>query len=339
MLGLRAELEGTVMGNPLCERSNRMLKIAIGDTGARPLRHRLASTVRATILAAIAWLLVGMMPDSARAEALRWKFKAGEVLHYSIEQKMVMSSKGMDQERKSNRLQTIDVSWTVNSVDAGGAAEITLRYDRVRMRSEMPPLMPFEFDSNDTKAAVQEGFRSRDPAVKAIVGTEVGFKMRPTGEIEDVKLPEATLKRLRDAAPRGTAEGEVSEKSLKEMLLQSSPPSFPDGEIEPGKTWSSKPSRMPIGFATMVLEKTYTFQGPDPKAPSRLLIGMETKVTLEPVAGANVTATIRKQEGRGTMTFDVATGHLVSARMTQKIDMAMSAEASPWKISRIRPPR
>ena len=108
------------------------------------------------------------------------------------------------------------------------------------------------------------------------------------------------------------------------MLLQSSPPSFPDGEIEPGKTWSSKPSRMPIGFATMVLEKTFTFQGPDPKAPDRLLIGMEAKATLEPAEGANVTVTIRKQEGRGSMSFDSATGHVVGARLTQKMDMAIS---------------
>ena len=76
-----------------------MVKIAIGDPGARPPRHRKAIGLvgRRSWLAA-AWMLVGMMTDSARAEALRWKFKAGEVLHYSIEQKTVMNVKGMDKE-------------------------------------------------------------------------------------------------------------------------------------------------------------------------------------------------------------------------------------------------
>jgi hypothetical protein len=323
-LGLRAELEAAAIRNPLRERSNRMVKIVIGVTGARSPRRGEAPASRAAVLAAIAWLLVGMMTDSARAEALRWKFKAGEVLHFSIEQKIAVNAKGMDQERKSSRLQTLDISWTVNSVGAGGEAEITLRYDRVRMRNEMPPLMPFEFDSQDSKASVQPGFEAETQQLKAIVGAEVGFKIRPTGEIEDVKLPEATVKRLRDAAPKGTDEGEVSEKSLKEMLLQSSPPSFPDGEIEPGKTWSSKPARMPLGFATMVVEKTFTYQGPDPKAPKLLLVGMEVKATLEPVEGASVTATIRKQEGRGSMSFDAASGHMANARFAQKIDMAIT---------------
>ena len=82
---------------------------------------------------------------------------------------------------------------------------------------------------------------------------------------------------------------------------------------------------MPLRFATLVLEKTYTFQGADPKAPNRLLVGMEAKVTIEPSEGANVTATIRKQEGRGTMIFDAEAGHVTSARLTQKLDMTISS--------------
>jgi Family of unknown function (DUF6263) len=303
-----------------------MAKIAKGDTRPRTPRFVKGSTCRATILAATAWLLAGMTTDSARGENLRWKFKDGEVLHYTIEQKTAMTAKGTDQERKVTRSQTIDISWTVNSVDAGGSAEITLRYDRVRVRSEMPPLMPFEFDSNNSKAAAQEGFEAETQQLKAIVGAEVGLKMRPTGDVEDVKLPEATLKRLRDAAPRGTGEGEVSEKAIKDMLLQSSPPSFPDGELEAGKTWTSKPSKMPLGFATMVVDKTFTFQGPDANKPNLLLVGVEAKVNLEPTEGANVKATIRKQEGRGSMSFDATIGKVTSARVTQKIDIAISVQ-------------
>ncbi|MGP0065128.1 MAG: hypothetical protein ACLQGP_16210 [Isosphaeraceae bacterium] len=302
-----------------------MEKIVIGETGERLSQPRKASTCGATILVAATWLLIGMDPNPARAETLRWKFKAGEVLHYSIEQKMVMSAKAMGQERKSSRSQTLDIRWTVNRVDGDGTAEITLRFDRVRVRNEVPPLMPFVLDTNEANAPAQPGFEAETQQLKAIVGAEVVFKIHPTGEMEDVKVPEATLKKMRDAAPRGSADAEVSEKALKEMLLQSSPPSFPDGDIEPGKTWSSKPAKMPIGFATMVLDKTFTFQGPDSKAPGRLLIGMETKVLLEPAAGADVKATIRKQEGRGTMSFDVETGHLAGARMTQKLEMVLSA--------------
>ena len=99
-------------------------------------------------------------------------------------------------------MQTLDISWTVNSVGAGGEAEITLRYDRVRLRSEMPPLMPFEFDSNDTKAAVQPGFEAETQQLKAIVGAEVGFKIRAHGRDRGRQVARGDPQ---EATRRGTA--------------------------------------------------------------------------------------------------------------------------------------
>ncbi len=96
-----------------------MDQILMGRRDASPSCYREAVVRRATILAAAASLLVGILTDSARAEALRWKFKAGEVLHYSIEQKTQMSVKAMEQERKSSRLQTFDISWTIKGVRTG----------------------------------------------------------------------------------------------------------------------------------------------------------------------------------------------------------------------------
>ena len=81
---------------------------------------------------------------------------------------------------------------------------------------------------------------------------------------------------------------------------------------------------MSLGFATMVVDKSFTYQGPDSKSPNLMLIGMDAKVTLEPAEGANVKASIRKQEGRGNMSFDSTSGHLTSARLSQKIDMIIS---------------
>ncbi len=70
------------------------------------------------------------------------------------------------------------------------------------------------------------------------------------------------------------------------------------------------------------MERTFTFQGPDPKTPNLLLVGIDTKVALEPVAGW--TTAIRKQEGKGSMTLDARSGHMAGVRMTQKIDMTIT---------------
>jgi hypothetical protein len=260
---------------------------------------------------------------SAQAELLRWKFSPGEVLHYSMEQKTVTITKGTDRESKSTRSQTMDMSWKVNSVAAGGQAEVAQRVDRVRMRVEEPGFTPFVFDSNNSKDDVPEPFLAIAQQLRALSGTEFTFKIRPTGEIEDIRFSDQTLKALRDAAARGGPQGESSEQGLKDLLLQSSPPAFPEGQVEPGKAWSSKPSRIPSGIGTIVMNRSFTFQGPDPKTPRLLLIGLETKVALEP-AGGGLTAEIRKQEGTGTMTFDSGAGHIVATRVNQKIEMVIS---------------
>ena len=43
------------------------------------------------ILLAVAGVLGGSVAGAGAAEVLRWKFKPGETLHYSIEQKIVSS--------------------------------------------------------------------------------------------------------------------------------------------------------------------------------------------------------------------------------------------------------
>ena len=52
-----------------------------------------------------------------------------------------------------------------------------------------------------------------------------------------------------------------------------------------------------------------------------MIIAMEGKVALEP--GGDVTAKIRSQDGKGSLTFDAESGRLVSSRGTQKTEMVV----------------
>ena len=56
--------------------------------------------------------------------------------------------------------------------------------------------------------------------------------------------------------------------------------------------------------------------------PKWLLIGGETKATLEPAE--NVTAKIRTEEGKASLTFDSERGRIVNSRNSQKMEMAIS---------------
>jgi hypothetical protein len=276
--------------------------------------------------AAFLFYLIGAPHGEAQAEGIiSWKLKAGDVLKYTTEQKILINVKVMGRDRKQTRSQTIHYTWTVKDVAGDGLAEIVQHIDRLGMRVEAPPYMPFEFDSNTPNAEVPEPFEAEARQLKATIGAEFQFKMRPSGEIADIQIGQATLKKLRDALPQGE-QGEAaafSEQGLKDMLMQSSPPPFPQTPVEPGKTWSSKPAKLTLPQGSLVLDKVFTFQGPDPKDPKLLLIGMESRVALEP--GENVTTKIRSQEGKGSLVFDSEAGRIASSRGTQRTELLISS--------------
>jgi hypothetical protein len=304
------------------------IKERCGTTGEFVRANR-----RWAVVATIAVLAASLAPRAGRAETLRWKFKAGDVLRYTLEEKTASTSKVMGRELKSMRSHTINLSWNVRGVSANGDANVTMRFDRVRMHIEQPPFLPFDFDSSAAKVDAPEPFGSIGQQVKAMAGAEFTFKIKPSGAVENVTVPEQTVKALREGlGADAAAQGMFSEQGLKDILVQSSPPPFPEGSLEPGKSWSTKPSRLTVApLGTMVIDKVLTFQGPDPKTPGLLLIGTETRVALEPMDNANpsarsgeipsLSAKIGSQEGKGTLTFDAEGGRITSSRMTQKIDM------------------
>jgi hypothetical protein len=136
----------------------------------------------------------------------------------------------------------------------------------------------------------------------------------------------ATIKSLRDSSkpPEGGGE-ELSEQTIKDMLLQSSPPPFPTGPLEIGKNWSSKPAKIPSPLGSIVTDKVFTFQGPDPKDGRFLLVGIEARVALEPDKNSPVSARIKSQEGKGDLAFDSAAGRIANSHSTEKMEMIITA--------------
>jgi Family of unknown function (DUF6263) len=258
-------------------------------------------------------------------ETLRWKFREGDVLRYTTEQTTTLSFKAMGKERKQKRAQSVTFTWSINGVSPDGVALITQRIERVTMKIEAPPFIPFAYDSSTPATDVPEPFEGEVQQSKAVLGTEFSFKMKASGEIESIKFPDATLKKLREALPQeGGEREEFSEQRLKDLVTQQSPPAFPEGSLEPGKSWASKPTRIVLRLGTLVLDRSFTFQGPDPKDPNLMHITMEGRVSLEP--RSDVTAKIRAQEGKGTLVFDKQSGRLVSSRGTQKTEMLFVAQ-------------
>jgi hypothetical protein len=280
-------------------------------------------------LVVAALLCISGASPLARAQDLRWKLKPGEVLRYVMEEKQLSAVKAMDREIKSNRSTTTNLTWTVSAVSATGDAEIALRFERVRMHIEQPPLMPTDLDSSTPRTDLPEPFGSMAQQLKGMAGAEFTFKLKPNGAIEDFKIPEKTLTALRAGVSDPNARNMLSEQPLKDSFLQASPPAFPENASEPGKSWTSKQAKIPAPFGNVVIDKTFTSQGPDPKDPALFLIGTETKVAIEPQGNSEVSAKIQSQEGKGSMAFDTASGRIKSTRIVQKMQLAIASAADP----------
>jgi hypothetical protein len=274
-------------------------------------------------LAAAIVVMIGAGHQAARGQdTLRWKFKDGDVLKYTTEQTTVLTVKIMGKERKQKRAVTTTYTWSVKAVSETGEADVLQRIERLAMKVDAPPFLPMEYDSSSPNNSIPEPFEPVVQQLKAALGAEFSFKMKPTGEIVDIKIPEATLKKLRAGLPEDQGERDAfSEQALKDMVSQTSPPVFPAGPLEPGKSWSSKPSRVPLPTGTLVLDRSFTFRGPDSQNPKLMIIAMEGKVALEP--GGESTAKVRSQDGKGSLTFDAESGRLVSSRGTQKTEMVI----------------
>lgn len=284
----------------------------------------------------VALVLLGSGESSSLAVTLRWKFQAGETLHYEIDQQMVQTAKLPDgTEPTSKASQTIDMIWTVKSVGPDGTADVSFRIDRVRMKQEHGALT-FAFDSSDRNLGKDPVTAAVATLLKSINGTPITFKFSARGEISNVKIPEGVVTALREAGG-GDAQGGAgtfSTDELKKLIAQSSL-ALPKEDQSKGTTWSetTKIAEPPLG--TITRTSTYTHQGPDPKAGAQVeRVGLTAKDALEAAPDAPIALKVTAQDLHGFFLFDNAAGRLTSSSVTEKIEMIATFDQA--KVTNIR---
>ncbi len=288
--------------------------------------------MRTTMFSALRWGLLGLVVlavggPSAGAATMRWKFKVGENLHYAMEQKTVTTANLNGQEVKTTWNQTTNMTWSVKNVDDQGTADVTQTFDRLRSKIESA-FGAFEYDSKAEKEPEGPIAAGIVPLLKALVGAQFSFKMSPQGELSDVRVPEGVAKALREAgagaAGGGAGAGPFSEEGLKNMIVQSSL-ALPKEDLTKGATWTrtTKAPTPPIG--TLVIDKTYGYEGPDEQAGGHVeKIGLVSKIDLEPAPDSKITAKIKSHEGKGSFDFDNDAGRVIRSHVTEKMEMVMN---------------
>jgi len=280
-----------------------------------------AVRTRIVLSALAATLGLAAAQPALGAEILRWKFKPGETLRYTMVQELTQERKAMGQEIKTSLHQTNDLHWSVKNVSSDGVTELSMMIDRIRMKFEAPG-SSFEFDSQAGKDPEGQIASMMIPMLKALVGAEFTFKMNGRGELSEIKVPQKLLDAMHQAGPAATAGGTAPEEGIKKMISQSSL-TLAEGPLENGKSWTQQ-GKVPSPIGTMVMDKTYTLDGPSPKEAGLLKISVDTKVTLEPAADSNVAVRITNQKATGEFEFDPQAGRVVSSRVNDKLQMSIS---------------
>jgi hypothetical protein len=283
---------------------------------------------------ATVWVWVGLVAlagsvraaevQLAPAEPLRWKFKAGESIRYSMVQEISQETRDPGRALKLTMNQTVDLHWSVKSVADDGVADMTWTIDRVRAKVSGPE-GGFEFDSQTGKDPEGPLGAQVGPLVKPLVGAEFSLKMNGRGEYRDVKVPPKVVESLRQAGPGASAGVVDPEEGLKNMINQANL-ILPETALKPGTTWSKQSrSAMPM-LGTMVWDRLFTFEGPDPTATELRRISMETKVSLEPAADSNVVVKITSPPSKGEFVFDPQAGRIVSSRVNENLQMSFAVQ-------------
>jgi Family of unknown function (DUF6263) len=299
-----------------------MMRSIAGKPGSGWFSGGLSSWVQVGLAVLVGCLFSGSGRTVRGADVLRWKFNPGETLRYTMVQETTQGMKAMGQEFKTNLSQTVDLHWSVKTVSPEGVADMSQTIDRVRMKVDGPG-GGFEFDSQAGKAPEGPAANLLAPLLKTLVGAEFTLKMNARGELSDIKVPPTLVESLRKASPAASAGGMFSEDGLKNLIGQSSL-ALPEASLEKGKTWSNS-SRLPVPMlGTMVMDKTYTYEGVDPKEASLVKIGLDTKVSLEPAADSNVAVKITSHDGKGEFAFDPQSGRMVTSRVNDKMQMSLS---------------
>jgi hypothetical protein len=280
-------------------------------------------------------VLAGSSPAAAPGATLRWKFKPGESLRYVMDQRSVTTAilPGGEQIR-TTLSQTIEMTWSVKSIDPSGQAELTQTITRIRDQLE-GLVGSYTYDSREGGEPKDLIAAAKVPVFKALLGTEVPFKMNARGEVSGVRIPDALAKTLGELGPAAAAAGALfTEEGMKEMISRAGLV-FPEEDVAAGKTWTQQ-SRNASPTATLVLDSTYRFEGPAQKdAPEPVKIALEVKADIQTAeAGGKDKPNIRAQHSEGSFTFDNAAGHILGSTLKESIEIASSVKVGVGALAK-----
>lgn len=262
-------------------------------------------------------------------EPLRWKFKAGDQLNFSMSQDMNMDAGAA---LKMGRQQTMDTTWAIKTVDAAGNAVVDHKIDRIRVRMAGPAGQSFDFDSDSEEPAVGMAAMVA-PSLKALTSGTTEFTISPRADVTNVKVSPELLSAMKGSPASQSMTDEMASQQFKQMVSQVAI-ALPEEALAKGSTWNTKLEVTNPAAGSETVETTFTFDGlRDVDGVSLAVIKPALKMNV--TGNADIQMKMKEQKTSGEVLFNPEAGRLHSMKIVQDVtlDLVAAGQTLPGTIN------
>lgn len=283
---------------------------------------------RLTVLLAQWGLLAGLLfPASLVAETtLRYKFKAGDKLHYEMTQSMAMEMQLPQQPEPLNNVvnQKMYIELETLEVLADGSARQRQAITRIVLSVDVkggPVAQSLKYDSDSKEEPTGPLAQTMIKALKPMIGAEWLQTMSPRGEVLEVEIPEKFANSLK-SNPGAAMMGNLgSAEGLKQLSSQAAM-SFPEAPLKAEESWDQTIElKMPFGL--MKTKKTTTYIGPQDNGLE--LLKLDTAMEFEPGEKSPVVLKVIDNDAEGQVLFDNRLGRMQGSKLHQVTKMEITS--------------
>lgn len=276
--------------------------------------------VLAPCYAALNLLLVVVCGATTRADepkTLRWRLEPQSKYRVTLVQKVETETTFGGKPLKLGYQATMVKNWLVTAVDEQGTATIELSFERIAVRSELPPADAVEYDSASARTPTGEA-KQLATAIQPFLGAKFTAKLASHGEWVDYQpSPELaeSLAKLDDQSPlkKLFARDGVREMFRQGFLLCSTEPVAAGGE------WSHS-TETTTGIGRVKQSTTYRYEGPDTPAAGALdKVSATTRIEWNSAPSGSASRELKRQRQTATYRFDSTQGHLVDSDVNQQL--------------------
>lgn len=262
-------------------------------------------------------LLAAGLGHAANAETLlRWKFAEGQRLEVTVDQHTATETTGAGKPTGIDITMQSRMTWTVNSVDADGTAQITQRFERFAVTMKSGTAEPIEYAS-DSETKSTGSAADIAAAVSPVIGADFTVTMTARGQIRAVNLLDAAAEAF--ASVESPALKQLFSAEGITQLLGQAAVELPEQALAPDSNWTAT-FTTPSPLGTLKQSRTYTLAAPEDVDGTTLeRIDIAGQLEIEPSEQTPRKLKLLDQELTGSMLFNVEAGRLASSHSTQKL--------------------